>query len=317
MNKNTLRPLIESVSRRMCAPVYESFNTDAMARLRKRFPEGGEFDAADVLKDIRTLGTPKARKAALNWLASGSVSPDDFELVRLATEIADRTGADPFAYRSPRALMAAFPDELEPKDDITVEDVARMPEMSDFKEHPSDDGSELVSFRVEDTKEGMRAVRRIIDSQLGPDRVPWCLSARDEDYAWKYWQRYSGLPKRIGFREGWVAGFFACYPFNQEMGDLTHYFPESLFMRYAEKHRKGVVDEWKSDDEGFDSFTDWLYEKHQEIWYDVDAELTTCGWEPEMQEEAPLWTYDMPNDAGVWWDLQDVEKEFLDDCKAE
>ena len=72
----------------------------------------------------------------------------------------------------------------------------------------------VVVYKVEDSLEGMQAVRKIVDAQWGEDANPWCLIARDENKktmykALKYWCNYSAFPKHIAFQNGKLLAFCA------------------------------------------------------------------------------------------------------------
>lgn len=91
-------------------------------------------------------------------------------------------------------------------------------------------------YDIDDTKEGMMAVRRAIDASFGRDSNPWCLVSRkhgvsdavlkmftpaqmavyglnddDEslDAAWEFWRIYSAYPKQVAFRNGAIFAFSA------------------------------------------------------------------------------------------------------------
>lgn len=66
---------------------------------------------------------------------------------------------------------------------------------------------EVVIYRVQDSPEALKAVRKIIDTQLGYGSNPWCLVTRTEDgkldQAWSFWNEcYAGYPKHIAFQNG-------------------------------------------------------------------------------------------------------------------
>lgn len=74
----------------------------------------------------------------------------------------------------------------------------------------------VVVYKVQDSKNGMKAVRKIVDKQLGSDANPWCLISRypdEEEWglnrAWLYWKRYNDYPKHIAFQNGKVLAFSA------------------------------------------------------------------------------------------------------------
>ena len=73
-------------------------------------------------------------------------------------------------------------------------------------------GDGIVVYQVENSKEGQAAVRKAIDSDWGYDKNPWCLAARKEgslDSAWRLWEHYNKIPKRIAFKNGKLHAFSA------------------------------------------------------------------------------------------------------------
>lgn len=64
----------------------------------------------------------------------------------------------------------------------------------------------VVTYQVQDSKEGMMAIRKIVDYQRGKDANPWCIIARGDvtgmKGAWEMWEHYNAFPKRIAFQNG-------------------------------------------------------------------------------------------------------------------
>lgn len=70
----------------------------------------------------------------------------------------------------------------------------------------------VVVYRVKNFKEGMIAVRNIIDIKWGKDANPWCLAARqdgDLKNAFTMWNNYDAYPKQIAFQYGKLVAFRA------------------------------------------------------------------------------------------------------------
>ena len=103
-------------------------------------------------------------------------------------------------YDSFRALADNYPEPIDP--DTVME-------FSDKR----NEGNGIVSYEVDDTKKGQRAVRRIVDTHWGKDANPWCLIQTDEygltDFADRCWESYDKLPKRIAFKNGKLLAFMA------------------------------------------------------------------------------------------------------------
>lgn len=89
------------------------------------------------------------------------------------------------------------------------QELDKIPEFSEKKKYEK----QVTVYKVEDSKEGMMAVRKIVDVHWGKDADPWCLIARDKngdmDDAWDKWCLYSAYPKHIAFQEGYLIGFCA------------------------------------------------------------------------------------------------------------
>lgn len=93
----------------------------------------------------------------------------------------------------------------EKKSAKTISYLDSIPQFSQKKEY--DNG--VVIYRVEDTKEGMKAVRKVVDLQWGTDANPWCLITPPLNTAWDYWKNYSAYPKHIAFQKGKLLAFSA------------------------------------------------------------------------------------------------------------
>ncbi len=136
-----------------------------------------DLDAEKVLAELDKYDNPKKEKLALHWVIRGSVIlPEDEYKVDDALSVAEKAKVDPFGYESPMALLEAhreFKPTAKPIDPDTV------PELSDRREM----GEGIVTYQVEDTREGQAAMRRIIDTHWGEDANPWCLLAREKNAA--------------------------------------------------------------------------------------------------------------------------------------
>lgn len=232
---------------------------DYKALLEKKRPD---LDAGKVLAELDKYDNPKKEKLALHWVIRGSVIlPEDEYKVDDALSVAEKAKVDPFGYESPMALLEAhreFKPTAKPIDPDTV------PELSDRREM----GYGVVTYLVQDTREGQAAMRRIIDTHWGEDANPWCLLARQKEKdwreqgyddelegAWELWKRYGALPKRVAFKDGRLVAFMATDggsqyqllidDFEYETGNWFSEHPER-FHKWME--RKGTVvsvpEEW-------------------------------------------------------------------------
>lgn len=190
---------------------------DYKALLEKKRPD---LDARKVLAELDKYGNPKKEKVALHWVVAGAIRlPEDEYKVDEALSVAEKAKVDPFGYASPMELIEAH-KEFKPT--AKAIDPDTVPELSDRREM----GYGVVTYLVQDTREGQAAMRRIIDTHWGEDANPWCLLARQEERrdsrrrtpvreeealakAFFFWRHYSALPKRVAFKDGKLLAFMA------------------------------------------------------------------------------------------------------------
>ena len=87
----------------------------------------------------------------------------------------------------------------------TISQLDKIPQFSQKKEY--DKG--VVIYRVQQSKAGMNAVRKIVDAQWGKKATPWCLITPPMEQAWDFWCQYSEYPKHIAFQNGKLLAFCA------------------------------------------------------------------------------------------------------------
>lgn len=84
-----------------------------------------------------------------------------------------------------------------------------IPQFYEKQVYPND----VVIYKVRDSKAGMNAVRKIVDTNWGKDANPWCLISRKDngsmDGAWSYWTHYNKFPKQIAFQNNKLIAFRA------------------------------------------------------------------------------------------------------------
>jgi hypothetical protein len=132
-----------------------------------------DLNVDEIVAELEKFGTVKEQKAALHWVIRGGLAlPQDAYKVADALSVAEKAKVDPFRYKSPDELLLAnkdFKPSARPIDPATV------PELSDAR----DEGDGIVSYLVQDDRQGQAAMRRIIDTHWGEDANPWCLLARN------------------------------------------------------------------------------------------------------------------------------------------
>lgn len=154
----------------------------------------------------------KKVKAALHWTITGRIIlPEDEGKVNEAIQTAENAKVDLITnlknYESPLDFINKY-KEFKPK--APAIDPSTVPEFSD----PVNLGDGIITYEVQNTKEGQQAMREIINTHWGEDANPWCLLQGDgkgnltED-SWFYWNRYNSLPKRVAFKNGKLLSFMA------------------------------------------------------------------------------------------------------------
>lgn len=86
----------------------------------------------------------------------------------------------------------------------TIKYLDTIPEFTQKDTYPNG----VIIYRVDESKQGQDAVRKIVDMQWGMDANPWCLIARGQSN-WSYWKNYNSYPKHIAFQNGRLLAFCA------------------------------------------------------------------------------------------------------------
>ncbi len=149
--------------------------------MQKKHPE---LDAMAVLAEVGKIGDKKIQGDAFAWVLRGAVRlPEDLYKVEQARELATKAKVDPLSFSTPQAcindlLGKGHKVSLKP---ITVEELKKDPLFSDYQKLPAG----VETFEVEDSREGQRRMREVIDTHWGKDANPWCLLARKEKESWE------------------------------------------------------------------------------------------------------------------------------------
>ena len=276
-----------------------------------------DLNVDEVVAELEKFGTVKEQKAALHWVIRGGLAlPQDAYKVADALSVAEKAKVDPFRYKSPDELLLAnkdFKPSARPIEPATV------PELSDAR----DEGDGIVSYLVQDDRQGQAAMRRVIDTHWGEDANPWCLLAKQKyiegsvrytdearqwasdnydnlyeslnlsqipvrqqqaaiiaEYkrqtgknaiesaipakdelrrAWRWWQNYSALPKRVAFKNGRLLSFMAT---ERGQGDGKVEFSKPENERRVESFYKEYSKIPKDERPG--NFQQWMMEEHPE-----------------------------------------------------
>lgn len=314
--------------------VYEGLSNKKVekykSQMAKKHPE---LDADLILTELAKIKDPKLQGDAFAWVMKGAIKlPEDMYKVEQARELATKAKKDPLQWDTPQACINELLGEGHrvKEKPITVQELKKSPLMSNYR----DEGYGVETFQVEDSKEGQKLMRQVIDTHWGKDANPWCLLARDnrgsrentddynfwladrhsghehddfwmeyyaegnranrekdeEDYrsdtgkepfyqlrnAWKYWQHYSSLPKRVAFKDGKLLAFMA----TDEKSDISEY--------------EDLVEHW-------DERSEWF-----NITFDTDFEDA-----PTLEEWAEATGEKIEEPPEQWWDRQDSPHEGI------
>ena len=166
-------------------------------------------DIEAYLDEIAGYESAKKQKLAVHWIITGAIElPQDAYKLDKAIVTAERAKVDPFQYRNPEDIFAAFPQHLPKEKPIDPDTVPELTGKTDM-------GHGVTVYDVRDDREGQRAMRRIVNTHFGKDASPWCLLQGEgdtgelSDQAWHYWQHYNSLPKKVAFLNGKLLAFMA------------------------------------------------------------------------------------------------------------
>lgn len=173
-----------------------------------------EYGEAESKGKKGSTGNRTLELATLHWINTQAVplptNEIEFNLIKpdimQAVKICEQNKLDPQNFNSPQEIFDAYP--LKPsKSDINP---ASIPQFSNETTYPHD----IVVYDVENTKEGQKAVRAVIDAYYGVTANPWCIAQRytdsdqDLDLAWDAWNSYNAiLPRQIAFQNGRLVAF--------------------------------------------------------------------------------------------------------------
>ena len=156
-------------------------------------------------------GDRRAEILMANWMNKGAeFNEHSAHVMRTVLKIAKEHKLNDqqiLKYKNPYEFMEAYGEK--PKlDPINPKDVPEFTHEKSLR-----DGIDI--YTVEDTPEGQKAVRSIVDTHLGPEYSPWCLAAAENTVSDRYttplewWNKYDDGPKKIAFKDGKVIAFYA------------------------------------------------------------------------------------------------------------
>jgi hypothetical protein len=165
------------------------------------------FDYIDNL-DVPADKKRKYERITTKWLATSNVKlGEDSYKIQQAVELAEKHKEDIFSYRNPNEIIEKYAGKTKTKP-TNPKNVKEFGEGRVFnKKHG------ITVHEVEDTVEGQKAVRKVIDTHWGKDSNPWCITQVKDgkltDDAWHNWTRYDESKKYIVFQNGKLSSFYA------------------------------------------------------------------------------------------------------------
>ena len=157
----------------------------------------------------------KYEKITTKWLATSNIKlNEDSYKIKDAVELAEKYKEDIFFYNNPNEIIEKYAGKAKAKP-------TNPNKVEEFGKGMIINGKyNIVAYEVQDTEEGMAAVRKVVDTHFGPKSNPWCIIARKSkdkllgredvmDDAWRNWMTYRDGPKRIIFQDGKLIAFYA------------------------------------------------------------------------------------------------------------
>lgn len=194
-----------------------------------------------VLDELERYGQDADKeKMVLHWTIRGRIIPYvDRDLIDEARAIVKQKKMPiekVLTYESPMALIDEYKrNQYRPSEEPI--DPESVPEIK--KDTKIDHGDGIVSYEIQDDKQGQEAMRRIVDSHFGKKWSKWCLLYANTNgltaHSWEMWQEYSGLPKRAAFKDGRLISFMGVtrnqvgiYSIDQIIDELHNMIEEDI-----------------------------------------------------------------------------------------
>jgi len=158
--------------------------------------------------DIPVSKRRKYEKIMTKWLATSVMKlPEDNYKLKDSVELAEKNNLDIFSYNNPNEIIEKYAGKSKAKP-------TNPNKVEEFGKGMIINGKyNIIAYEVQDTKEGMAAVREVVDTHFGPKSNPWCIISRKEQFgmddAWQNWMVYRDGPKRIIFQDGKLISFYA------------------------------------------------------------------------------------------------------------
>lgn len=198
--------------------ISDKRKADIANKVRSKLTDISEAGIDTLITEIEKLGEANKKRgqegnvrlenAALHFALQGTIRlPEDNEKVIQAFENAERFHDDVTKYKSPEELNAKYAEKIAERERINPDNVKTLSNRQELR-----DG--IVVYNVEDSEQGRRDMRQIINTHFGKDASPWCLLQGDgkgnlTEESGRYWQHYNAFDKRVAFKDGKLLAFFA------------------------------------------------------------------------------------------------------------
>ena len=179
----------------------------------------------EMFKFVEGLNVPvnkrkKYERITTKWLATSNIKlKEDSYKVKEAIEIADKYKEDVFSYKNPNEIIEKYAGKIKEKP-TNPKDVKEFSKGKIINEKHG-----ITEYEVSDTKEGQKAVRKVIDTHWGEKSNPWCITQKKKgkltEDAWRSWENYSGS-KSIVFQNGKLLAFKAGKQYWDRMDNPTN-----------------------------------------------------------------------------------------------
>jgi hypothetical protein len=173
------------------------------------------FDFVDG-KGIPNNKKSKYEKMAMHYMANGHlILPEDGYKVIEAERLATQKKIDPFSFKNPNVLIETYVGE--------VKGTRTNPDNVKTFSNKTELTNGVTVYDVEDSKQGQKDVRKVIDTHFGKKSNPWCLAARQEQVGME--ETIDGRENAITFRDGLIDEGYVIEDFSkvEDYGEGEYY----------------------------------------------------------------------------------------------
>ncbi len=184
----------------------------------------------------------KYEKMAMHYMAKGYlILPEDGYKVIEAERLATIKKIDPFYVGNPNEIIEKYAG--------TVKGVRTNPDTVKEFSNKKDLGNGVVTYDVEQTKEGQIAVRKVIDTHFGKKSNPWCLAARS-DRAEQEFQEFSDKDEADRYVDDLKGRGYKTEVFQTESEGTYEVYGDLMFKPGDNRELDDAYRMWKKYQEG-------------------------------------------------------------------